>query len=394
MRNQKSVGARLDPPAAVSHEDPELPAVAVGPEADAVDIGALRIGGRAFSSRHALIVGEVAQAHDGSLGLAHAFIDAIANAGADAVKFQTHIAEAESTPSEPWRVAFSTQDRTRFDYWRRMEFAEEQWHELRDHATERGLLFLSSPFSVEAVALLERVGVPAWKIASGEMFNRALLRRVLETNLPVMVSTGLSQISEVDEVVGQLRRGGVQFAILQSTSLYPCPPEMIGLTLLGEMRDRYGCPVGLSDHSGTIFAALAAASLGASVIEIHVTLSGEMFGPDVSASVTTGELRQLVEGVRYIERMRAGTVDKDEITRELWDTRRMFTQSLVTLHDLPAGTVVRAEDLGAKKPGTGVPPERASEIVGRRVRRDVRKNELLSEDDLEPGVFAATEHAE
>jgi N-acetylneuraminate synthase len=121
-----------------------------------------------------LIIGEVAQAHDGSLGMAHAFIEAIAAAGADAVKFQTHIAAAESTPAEPWRVRFSAQDASRYDYWKRMEFTEEQWRGLKQHAFEKGLLFLSSPFSLEAVELLERVGVAAWKIASGETGNRPL----------------------------------------------------------------------------------------------------------------------------------------------------------------------------------------------------------------------------
>src|SRR5687768_6507071 len=132
-----------------------------------------------------LIIGEVAQAHDGSLGMAHAFIDAIANAGADAVKFQTHIADAESTPGEPWRVKFSPQDASRYEYWRRMEFSEAQWHGLRDHAERRGLRFLSSPFSLEAVHLLSRVGVHAWKIASGELTNPQLLDGIAKTGLPV-----------------------------------------------------------------------------------------------------------------------------------------------------------------------------------------------------------------
>src|SRR5438132_6125934 len=131
-----------------------------------------RVGPRPVGAGHpCLIVGEIAQAHDGSLGVAHAFIDAIANAGADAVKFQTHIAAAESTPSEPWRVKFSTQDETRYDYWKRMEFTEPQWLGLKQHADERGLLFLSSPFSLEAVELLQRIGITSWKVASGELSN-------------------------------------------------------------------------------------------------------------------------------------------------------------------------------------------------------------------------------
>jgi len=248
------------------------------------------LGSRTVGSGYpCLIVAEVAQSHDGSLGFAHAFIDAIANAGADAVKFQTHIAAAESTPAEPWRVKFSPQDATRYDYWRRMEFAEEQWRGLKRHAEDRGLIFLSSPFSAEAVELLERIGMVAWKVASGEVSNAPLLERLLATGRPILLSSGMSPLAELDATVARAQAVPVPIAVLQCTTAYPCPPERIGLNLLPIFRDRYGCPVGLSDHSGTIFAGLAAATLGCDVLEVHVTLSREMFGPDVPASVTTTE---------------------------------------------------------------------------------------------------------
>ena len=149
------------------------------------------------------MVGEVAQAHDGSLAHAHALIDAIADAGADAVKFQTHIAAAESSPEEPWRVEFSRQDATRYDYWRRMEFSEPQWQGLADHAASRELAFLSSPFSVEAVDLLARVGVAAWKVASGEVANLPLLERMSGTPRPFIFSTGMSRLAETDAAVAR-----------------------------------------------------------------------------------------------------------------------------------------------------------------------------------------------
>src|SRR5262249_62163091 len=145
-----------------------------------------------------LIIGEVAQTHDGSLGAAHAYIDAVAHAGADAVKFQTHIASAESTPGEPWRVKFSRQDASRYDYWKRMEFTEEHWLGLSEHANEQGLFFLSSAFSAEAVELLERVGVPAWKVGSGEVSNLPLLAKMAQTGKPVILSSGLSDWDELD----------------------------------------------------------------------------------------------------------------------------------------------------------------------------------------------------
>ena len=331
----------------------------------------------------ALIIGEVAQAHDGSLGMAHAFIDAIAAAGADAVKFQTHIAAAESTLQEPWRVKFSRQDETRYAYWKRMEFSEDQWVGLREHAHDRGLRFLSSPFSSEAVALLSRVGVAAWKIASGEVGNLALLDEIAATRLPIFLSSGMSSLTELDTAVTRIKERGIPLTVMQCTSAYPCGPDRIGLNLLEEFRARYETDIGLSDHSGTIFPSIAAAMLGVNVIEVHVTMSREMFGPDVAASVTTAELRQLVEGVRFVEGMRANPVDKDTMASELTPLRRLFTKSVVARVALPAGTRLTHEHLATKKPGTGIPASRLGELVDRRVTRDVPANALLSEDDLE-----------
>lgn len=330
-----------------------------------------------------LIIGEVAQAHDGSLGMAHAFIDAIADAGADAVKFQTHIAAAESTPSEPWRVKFSKQDATRYDYWKRMEFSEEQWHGLKKHADERGLLFLSSPFSMEAVELLERVGVPAWKVASGEVSNVPMFERMASSGLPMLVSTGMSPLDEIDAVVERVKSHNMPLVVMQCTTAYPCPPEKVGLNMIPFFRERYDCGVGLSDHSATIYAGLAAATLGIDALEVHVTLSREMFGPDVPASLTTGELRQLVDGVRFIEKMRSSPVDKDAMAAETAPLRNLFTKSVVARRDLQAGTILREEHLTAKKPGTGIPAARLSELLGRRLRTNLRVDDLLSEEMIE-----------
>ena len=330
-----------------------------------------------------LIVGEVAQAHDGSLGMAHAFIDAIARAGADAVKFQTHIADAETTYAEQWRVRYGPQDDTYYDYWKRMEFTESQWFGLKRHANERGLMFLSSPFSDEAVALLTRVGVAAWKVASAEINNAHMLERIAATGQPVFLSTGMSPMGEIDAAVERIQSHRSPLAVLQCTSTYPCPPEKIGLNLLAEFRQRYGCAVGLSDHSGTIYAGLAAATLGIEVLEVHVTISREMFGPEVPASITSQELRQLVDGVRFIERMMAEPVEKDAMARELAPLRNLFTKSIVARQDLPAGTVLEEEHLTIKKPANGIPPDRFPAVLHRRLKRSVAADTLLREDDLE-----------
>lgn len=336
-------------------------------------------------SEGCLIIAEVAQAHDGSLGSAHAFIDAIALARADAVKFQTHIAAAESTPAEPWRVKFSRQDSTRYDYWKRMEFTEEQWAGLRQHADDCGLFFLSSPFSIEATELLERVGVAAWKVASGEIGNLPMIDRMLETRIPMILSTGMSPLSEVDAAVKKVVEAELPLALLQCTTAYPCPPEKIGLNMLSVYRQKYAVPVGLSDHSGTIYPGIAAATLGAEIVEVHVTLSREAFGPDVPASVTTSELGRLVEGIRFIEQMVSHPVDKDQSSADIATARSLFTKSVVARIPIPAGTVLRLEHLAVKKPGTGIPASRLPALIGARTVRALEKDELLTAADFQLG---------
>ncbi len=346
-----------------------------------------------FDPTCCIIIGEVAQAHDGSLGAAHAYIDAIARCGANAVKFQTHIAAAESTPNEPWRIRFSFQDASRYEYWKRMEFTEEQWLGLKRHAEEKGLEFLSSPFSLEAARMLRRVDVQAWKVASGEVTNSPLFEYLLETRLPILLSTGLSSLEETDGAVAKVQAQGIPLAVSQCTSLYPCPPEKVGLNMISQYRQRYGCAVGLSDHSGTIFPGLAAAAIGIEVLEVHVTLSRECFGPDVTASVTTQELATLTEGVRFIEKMRMNGVNKNTMAGEMSAVRELFTKSLVMQLDLPEGAILTRECLAAKKPGTGIPADRLDSMIGRRLRRAITAGETLRESDLIEEAVAQFPHA-
>lgn len=329
-----------------------------------------------------LIIGEIAQAHDGSLGMAHAFIDAVANAGADAVKFQTHIASAESTPQEPWRIKFSLQDASRYEYWKRMEFTRGQWQGLADHAKEKELIFLSSPFSIEATELLERIGVPAWKVASGEINNKQLMKKMLQTGLPILLSTGMSRLNEIDHIVEEILKARVEFAVMQCSTAYPCPPEKIGLNLIPYFRERYGCAVGLSDHSGTIYPGLASVTLGIEVLELHVAFSREMFGPDVPASITFNELRQLVEGIRFIEKMRAHPLDKDIFAEEVMPLRQLFTKSIVASVDLEMGTILEEKHLALKKPGTGLPAEKLADLIGKRLLHNVRADDQILEQDI------------
>ena len=345
---------------------------------DAVQIGRRPVGG----DNPMYIIAEVGLAHEGSLGTAMAFVDVASEVGADAVKFQTHIASAESSSEEMFRVPVFPQDRTRHDYWERTAFSPEEWHTLRDHSRSRGLDFLSSPFSVEAAELLQALDVPAWKVASGETSNLPLIKRLAETGLPVLLSSGMSSVDELDRAVRLVRETGGPLAVFQCTSAYPCPPEKVGLNLIPEFQVRYRCPVGLSDHSGTVFPGLAAALLGASLLEVHLTFSRQMFGPDVSASITPTEFRQLVQGVRFLENARRHPVDKNGVARELEPLRRLFTKSVVVAQDLPPGHRIRAEDLELRKPGIGIPAAELGDVVGRRVRTSLAAGTFLSYEAL------------
>lgn len=331
-----------------------------------------------------LVIAEVAQAHEGSLGMAHAYIDAIAETGADAIKFQTHIAEAESTINEPWRVKFSFQDRTRFDYWKRMEFSKEQWLGLANHARERGLIFISSPFSMEAVDLLEELEMPVWKIGSGEITNIPMIDRIILTGKPIYLSTGMCTYEELDYCVERIKSSGNELVVMQCTSAYPCQPEDIGINMLDIYRKRYKTKVGLSDHSGSIYPALVASAKGASVVELHVTFSRKMFGPDVSSSLTIDELTQVVNGIDFISRMMRNPVNKNSMSERLKEIRQVFYKSVVAARDLPAGAILEESMLKTKKAGSGgIEASRIEEFIGKRLLHGVKADEKLVEEDFE-----------
>ena len=336
----------------------------------------------AIEDHRCAVIAEVAQGHDGSLGLAHSFIDLAAEAGVDAIKFQTHIAAAESPPEEPWRINFSYEDANRYAYWQRMEFTEAQWQGLRDHCDESNIGFISSAFSTEAVELLRRVGVAAWKISSGESLSSDLLRHLGHEGVPVLISTGMSTYADIAAAVDHCRAAGSEPVLLQCTSMYPTPPERVGLNVLADLRTRFGCAVGLSDHSGTIYPGLAAVALGAVVLEVHMTFSRRMFGPDSPVALEPDELKSLVEGVRFLERARAAPVDKDAVAAELSGVRNLFGKSLISTRALAEGTVLTHDDLTAKKPASGIPAAEREVIVGRTLRVAVPAGHPLSVDDL------------
>jgi N-acetylneuraminate synthase len=323
-----------------------------------------------------LVIAEAGMNHDGSLGNAIRLAEVAAECGADAVKFQLHDPRAETTRNAPSPPYF--QHESRWEYFERTAFTDDQWRMLRDACDRVGIEFLCSVFSLEAVERLEALGVARYKIGSGEVTNLDLVRAAAATRKPLLLTSGMSSWAELDAAV---EAAGEKVTVLQCTSAYPTPPERVGLNVLAEIRERYGKPVGLSDHTLGPYSAFAAVALGATVIEKHFTLSRELYGPDAALGLEPGELEDLVEGIREIETMLANPVDKDDVA-PFAEMKKVFEKSVVTTREIPAGAEISREMVAAKKPGTGIPARLLPAIVGRRARVDIAADTVLTEELL------------
>ena len=336
------------------------------------------VGGKASC----FVIAEVGLAHDGSLGSAHSFIDAIARAGADAVKFQTHIAHAESTLGEPFRVNVFPQDETRYDYWERTSFTEKEWAGLKQHAEDKNLIFMSTPFSIEAVKMLRRIGVNAWKIGSGDTNNILMLDEIAKENDLVFLSSGMSYMHELDLSIKRLQDKNVPLLLMQCTNRYPCPPEKLGLNMLAQYSERFKVPTGFSDHSGEIGPCLSAVTLGAKAVEVHVTWHPDCFGPDVKASLTIDDFSLLTKNIRLLEEALSNDVDKDLMAEDMKDMRLLFTKGLVATKDIVEGEKIKKSHLDAKKPCVGIPVHEYERAVGMSAVRFIKQGESITWTDI------------
>lgn len=322
------------------------------------------------------LIAELGSVHDGSFGNALQLIEAAADCGADAVKFQLHIASAETRRDAPSPAYFNTE--SRFDYFNRTSFSREQWKGIADKCRQCGVQFLCSPFSTEAVELLDALPLDAFKIPSGEVTNTPLLERVAATRRPVLLSSGMSSWSELDRAVDILKASPL--GVFQCSSIYPCPPEMVGLNVIAEIRARYGIPVGLSDHTLGPAAALAAVALGAEFIEKHFAFSRLMYGSDARHSMEPQEFRAMAAAMKEIRIMRQSLVDKDDVTSYA-DMKRVFEKSVVARRALSSGSVLKMEDLAFKKPGDGLSAARYRELLGRTLGRDLQPDDRIRPED-------------
>jgi len=328
------------------------------------------------------IIAEIAQAHDGSLGMALSYIDAVAKTGCDAIKFQTHIAKAESSIHEPFRVKFSKQDDTRMEYWKRMEFTLEQWKVIKKHCDNVGLEFMSSPFSNAAVDLLEEIGIKRYKVGSGEVNNFVLLEKIAQTGKPVIISSGMSSFDELDATVAFLKHRNVDYSILQCTTSYPTKPTQFGLNVISELKERYQVSIGFSDHSSSIESSIAATALGAELLEFHVVFDKEMFGPDAKSSLTMEETSQLVNSVRNVTIALENPIDKN-CNDQYSALKSIFEKSLAVNKNLVKGHVIIFSDLETKKPkGYGILASEYENVLGKQLKSDLKQWDFLNYDDI------------
>lgn len=326
------------------------------------------------------IIAEIGMNHDGDLSVARQLIDAAAHCGAEVVKFQTHIASAETLRDAPPPSYFISEPR--YEYFERTAFDLQEWRELKAYCEEKKVEFLSSHFSIEAFELLEKVGVARYKIPSGEVTNSPLLEVIAMTGKPVLLSSGMSSWEALDEAVNTVLHHHNRITVLQCTSECPCPYEQVGLNVMLEMKERYKLPVGLSDHTLTNYASFAAVTFGASVIEKHFTLSREIYGSDAKHSLEPSEFSELVEGVHAIEKILAHPVDKNDVER-FRTMKRVFEKSVVSLVDIPAGATINVGMIGIKKPGFGLSAKNFKKVLGRRATRGIPANHVIQKADID-----------
>lgn len=341
-----------------------------------IDIADRKVG----SGQPCFIIAEAGVNHNGSCDLARQLVEVAKAAGADAVKFQTFRAErlvTQEAPKAAYQMQANSWSETQFAMLKKLELCPDLHYELQAYCRELGLIFLSTPFDEESADFLEALGVPAFKISSGDITNLPFLKHIAHKGRPIILSTGMSYLSEVDEAVQVIRQAGnEQLVLLHCISNYPADPADVNLRAMETMRLAFQVPVGYSDHTLGIEVALAAVALGACVIEKHFTLDKNLPGPDHQASLEPRELRQLVKGIRSIEQA-LGSWAKRPVEAE-HNTRGIARRSLVAACEIQAGSIISKEMIAMKRPGTGIEPKWIDFIIGRRAKKPLRKDEALT----------------
>ncbi len=323
------------------------------------------------------IIAEIGSTHDGSFGNAKKIIKAAAECGADIIKFQLHIPDSEMLPNAPSPSYFKTEGR--YEYFLRTNFNLGQFKLLKNYTEKLGMNFMVSPFSEDAVDFLNKINIKFYKVASGEVTNISLLEKLKKTKKNIFLSTGMSNWNEIDQAIKILPKN--KTVIMQCTSIYPCPETQVGLNNIAIMMKKYKIPVGFSDHYLGVEAGFAAAALGATHIEKHITFSRQMYGSDAPYAMELDEFRNYVKGIKNIWKMLDSPVNKNNL-KPFSKMKKVFEKSIVVKKTLKKGHLIKKEDLSFKKPGDGIPANSYKKILGKTIKKNLPSNYKLKKTDI------------
>ena len=345
----------------------------------------VKIGNRLIGDAEpCFIIAEAGVNHNGDINLAKKLIDAAKAAGADAVKFQTFKAEnvvIEKAEKAEYQKETTGTEELQYEMIKKLELTENDFKELADYAKAEKILFLSSPFDKGSVDLLDGMNVPAFKIASGEITNSPLLKHIAKKGKPIILSTGMSTLGEVEEALNVIRSEGIEEVILlHCVSNYPARMEDVNLRVMGTLKQAFKLPVGFSDHTLGITVPIAAVALGACVIEKHFTLDRNLPGPDHKASLDPDELNEMVKAIRDVEKALGDGIKKP--TKEEEEIKKVVRRSIVAKVDIPEGAIITEEMLDVKRPGAGIETRYFDFILGKKAREGIRSDELIDWDKI------------
>ena len=345
----------------------------------------VRVGARPVGLGHPVfIIAEAGANHNGDLSSARQLVDVASEARADAVKFQTFKAECltiRKAPKAAYQLQHTDPAETQFDMLRRLELSPQSHVDLQDRCRQKGILFMSTPFDEQSADFLDERGVAVFKIPSGEITNLPFLHHVSKKKKPLIVSTGMSTLDDIQKAVDAIyAEGNEQLILLHCVSSYPADPSEINLRAMETLQKTFHVPVGFSDHTLGLDVSLAAVALGACVIEKHFTLDRNAPGPDHRMSLTPSELKSLVQGIRTVEAA-LGKADKQPTPNEL-KVAAVARKSLVTSRPIPAGTKMSKDMIAIRRPGTGLPPDMLEKIIGRSTLHDLAAETVITWDML------------
>lgn len=330
------------------------------------------------------VIAEAGVNHNGSVKNAFKMIDCAKECGCDCIKFQTFKADALVTSNAPkadYQMRNTNGSNTQFEMLKSLELNDREFEKLKAHCDEIGIEFMSTPFDIESVDVLEKIGVTRYKISSGDINNKQLLQYVAKTGKSMVVSTGMSTIEEVTKAVDWIEQvGNHQITLLHCTSNYPTSYDEVNMKAMQTLQQNFGYPIGYSDHTKGDLASIVAVAMGATVIEKHFTLDKNMEGPDHKASLNVEELKEMVDDIRAVETIMGNGV-KQPMKSEL-NTRIVARKSVVLAHNIQKGEILKKEDLVLKRPGNGLAPEYLDELIGKVLVRDMKAEEMITWKDV------------